>query len=222
MAQRSKVRAVAKRAGPARKYDSEKTKRDILATATKEFARDGYNGARIDAIAARTATTKRMIYYYFGSKEKLYVAVLEHQYARIRTHEAALNLGSLSPESAIRRLTEFTFNYDHANPDFVRLVAIENIHHARHLKMSKKIRSVNATVVDAIGDILARGRAQGSFNSRISAVDVHMLMSALCFFHVSNLHTFGAIFRRDFLASQVRRAHRKLVADFIVHRLKQP
>jgi AcrR family transcriptional regulator len=222
MAQRTAPRKAPARAAPGRRYDAEKTKRDILSTATKEFARDGYNGARIDAIAARTATTKRMIYYYFGSKEKLYIAVLEHQYARIRAHEAGLELDLLSPEDAIRRLTEATFDYDHANPDFVRLVAIENIHHARHLKMSKIIRSVNATIIDTIEQILARGRAQGVFNSRARAVDVHMLMSALCFFHVSNLHTFGAIFRRNFLSTQVRRTHRTLVADFIVHLLKQP
>jgi AcrR family transcriptional regulator len=221
MAGKARARVTAKKAAPARKYDPEKTKRDILATATKEFARDGYNGARIDAIAARTATTKRMIYYYFGSKEKLYIAVLEHQYARIRAHEAGLNLDLLSPETAIRRLAEATFDYDHANPDFVRLVAIENIHHARHLKMSKAIRSVNATIVDTIDDILERGRAERVFNGRIRAVDVHMLMSALCFFHVSNLHTFSAIFRRDFLSPVVRKAHRTLVADFIVHLLKQ-
>jgi AcrR family transcriptional regulator len=221
MVEKNKAKTAVRRATTPRKYDAEKTRRDILATATKEFARDGYNGARIDAIAARTATTKRMIYYYFGSKEKLYIAVLEHQYGRIRAHEADLRLDALPPETAIRALTEFTFDYDHANPDFVRLVAIENIHHARHLKMSKTIRSVNATIVDAIDDILRRGRAEGTFNSRVGAVDVHMLMSALCFFHVSNLHTFGAIFRRDFLSPQVRKAHRVLVADFIVHLLKQ-
>jgi len=190
---RSKSSTKPERRAGLRKYDPKKTKRDILSMATKEFAKHGFNGARIDAIAARTSTTKRMIYYYFGGKERLYIAVLEEQYTKIRACEAALRLDLLEPEQAIRRLTEFTFDYDHAHPDFVRLVAIENIHHARHLAKSTKIRGVNATVVETIDGILQRGRRKKIFAAGVSAVDVHMLMSALCFFHVSNLHTFGAI-----------------------------
>jgi AcrR family transcriptional regulator len=216
----SKTRRAGRGKPRARKYDPERTRRNILSVATKEFARDGYNGARIDAIAARTSTTKRMIYYYFGGKEALYIAVLERQYASIRAYEAGLELDSLAPEQAIRRLAEFTFDYDHAHPDFVRLVAIENIHHARHLAKSKSIRRVNATIVHTIESIIKRGRDEGVFRAKVRAVDVHMLMSALCFFHVSNLHTFGAIFQRDFLAPAVRATHRKMVADFIVHQLK--
>jgi AcrR family transcriptional regulator len=217
---RTVSRSGTKRAALSRKYDPQKTRDDILSVATKEFAKHGYNGARIDAIAARTSTTKRMIYYYFGGKERLYIAVLEREYARIRAYEAGLQLESLEPEQAIRRLTEFTFDYDHANPDFVRLVAIENIHHARHLAKSKEIRRVNATIVRTIETILTSGRRKGVFHASVRAVDVHMLMSALCFFHVSNLHTFGAIFRRDFLSPSVKRTHRKMVADFVVHFLK--
>lgn len=212
------VRPTSKATAPrSRKYDPEETKRDILAIATREFAKHGYNGARIDAIAARTSTTKRMIYYYFGGKEQLYIAALEQEYGKIRAAEEALHLERLEPEVAVRRLAEFTFDYDHANPDFVRLVSIENIHHARHLLKSTRIRKVNASIVDTIEAIMVRGRRQGVFNRNIRAVDVHMLMSALCFFHVSNLHTFGAIFRRDFLTPRVRKTHRKLVADFIAH-----
>jgi AcrR family transcriptional regulator len=218
---RTKAVTKATRAARLRKYDPEKTRRDILSVATKEFARHGFNGARIDAIAARTSTTKRMIYYYFGGKEALYIAVLEQEYAKIRSYEGRLELDLCEPEEAIRRLTEFTFDYDHAHPDFVRLVAIENIHHARHLAKSTKIRNVNATIVGTIEAILERGRRKRVFRGGVSAVDVHMVMSALCFFHVSNLHTFGAIFRRDFLSPKVRDTHKRLVADFIVHHLKR-
>jgi len=204
---------------PSRRYDAAKTRDDILAVATREFARNGLNGARVDAIAARTSTTKRMIYYYFGGKEQLYVAVLEAAYSRIREAEAELHLDHMEPVAAMRRLVQFTFDYDHANPDFVRLVAVENIHHARHLVKSRRIRDINAGIVSTIDGILRRGRRDGVFVARVSAVDVHMLMSALCFFHVSNLHTFGTIFRRDFLSPTLRRAHRKLAADFIIHLL---
>lgn len=217
---KSKPKPGAKRPARSRKYDPEESKRDILSVATKEFAKYGYNGARIDAIAAGTSTTKRMIYYYFGGKERLYIAVLEQEYTRIRSYESGLKLESLEPEQAIRRLTEFTFDYDHAHPDFVRLVAIENIHHARHLAKSSVIRGVNATIIETIDAIMKRGRRKGVFHTSVRAVDVHMLMSALCFFHVSNLHTFGAIFHRDFLSPSVRKTHKKMVADFVVHLLK--
>jgi AcrR family transcriptional regulator len=150
-----------------------------------------------------------MIYYYFGGKEALYIAVLEDQYTRIRESEAALGLGQMEPEQAIRRLAEFTFDYDHANPEFVRLVAVENIHHARHLSKSVRIRSVNSQIITTIDRILKRGRRQRIFHARVRAVDVHMLMSALCFFHVSNLHTFGTIFRRDFLDGNPGRSHHR-------------
>ena len=202
---------------PARKYDAAKTRRNILSVATGEFARQGFNGARIDAIAARTSTTKRMIYYYFGSKEQLYISVLEQEYANIRSEEARLQLELLEPEQAVRRLTEFTFDYDHAHPNFVRLVAIENIHHAKHLAKSTRIRDVNTSIVDTLERILARGRKAKTFRADVRAIDVHMLMSALCFFQVSNLYTFGTIFHRNFLSPAVRKAHKKLVADFIVH-----
>ena len=202
---------------PARKYDAAKTRRNILSVATGEFARQGFNGARIDAIAARTSTTKRMIYYYFGSKEQLYISVLEQEYANIRSEEARLQLELLEPEQAVRRLTEFTFDYDHAHPNFVRLVAIENIHHAKHLAKSTRIRDVNTSIVDTLERILARGRKAKTFRADVRAVDLHMLMSALCFFQVSNLYTFGTIFHRNFLSPAVRKAHKKLVADFIVH-----
>ncbi len=202
-----------------RTYDAPRTRENILAVARREFARDGFNGARVDAIAARTSTTKRMIYYYFGGKEQLYIAVLERAYAEIRAAEAALRLDVLPPDVAIRRLVEFTFDYDHANPDFVRLVSVENIHHARHLRKSSRIRVINKSIISTIEHILRRGRREGVFHARVSAIDVHMLMSALCFFHVSNLHTFGAIFRRNFLSTSLRRSHRKLAADFIIHLL---
>ena len=218
VARRTPAARVTRKPAP-RTYDAARTREDILSVATHEFARDGFNGARVDAIAARTSTTKRMIYYYFGGKEQLYIAVLEAAYARIRGAEAALQLDRMEPEAAIRRLVQFTFDYDHANPDFVRLVAVENIHHARHLAKSTRIRKINAGIIAMIDEILRRGRRAGTFHARVSAIDVHMLMSALCFFHVSNLHTFGRIFRRDFLSPKLRQSHRKLAADFIIHLL---
>jgi len=126
-----------------RKNNPEKTRQAILAAAVAEFADLGLTGARVDAIAERTHTSKRMIYYYFGSKEELYLAVLEKLYSNVRATEAELPLDSLPPLDAIRRLTEFTFEHHRSHDDFIRLVSIENIHRGHHLARSATISSLN-------------------------------------------------------------------------------
>src|SRR5262245_53498490 len=122
-----------------RKNDPEQTREDILVVATDEFATHGLAGARVDAIAEKTRTSKRMIYYDCGSKEGLYLAVLEQAYRKIRSLEADLHLSNLEPEEALRTLIASTFDHDEANKDFVRLVSIENIHHAAHMLRSEAI-----------------------------------------------------------------------------------
>ncbi|PWC54839.1 TetR family transcriptional regulator [Azospirillum sp. TSO22-1] len=202
-----------------RRNDPEGTKRDILAVATEEFATHGLSGARVDAIAERTRTTKRMIYYYFGSKEGLYIAVLEKAYGDIRAVEADLRLGDVSPEQAIRRLVEFTFDYEEAHPNFIRLVSIENIHHAEYIRQSETIRNLNVAVIDTIAGILRRGREAGVFRTEVEPVDLHMLISSFCFFRVSNRHTFGTIFRQDLGAPDLREKHRRMIGDAVVRYL---
>ena len=203
-----------------RKLDAGRSRADILAVARAEFVEHGLSGARVDAIAERTRTTKRMIYYYFGSKEGLYSAVLEQAYADIRTSEATLALEDLDPLAALRRLIEFTFDYEAAHPDFVRLIAIENIHQATYLKQLPMIRSVNANAIATLDSILTRGRQQGVFTRACSAVDVHLMISGLCFYRVSNRHTFEALFDCDLAAAEVRDRHKAMVADLIVGYLR--
>jgi AcrR family transcriptional regulator len=202
-----------------RKHDAERTKQDILKVATEEFATHGLSGARVDAIAERTRTTKRMLYYYFGSKEGLYAAVLEKAYAEIRGIESKLKLEALDPETAIRRLVEFTFEYEDNHPDFVRLISIENIHHAQYIAHSPTIQDVNARVIEILEVILLRGRKLGRFRAKVDAVDIHLMISALCFYRVSNRHTFSTIFRRDLAAPEVRQRHKRMIADTIVRYL---
>jgi AcrR family transcriptional regulator len=202
--------------GRPRKPDAERTRQEILAAARREFSDHGLSGARIDAIAARMRTNKRMIYYYFGSKEGLYLATLEQVYGEIRSVEQELDLERLTPSEAVRRIIEFTFDYHEAHPDFVRLVSIENIHRARHLARSERIRNMNVTVIQTLGGILRRGRRAGSFGSDIDPVDLHMLISAFCFYRVSNRHTFRTLFGRDFAAPAQRKRHKRMIGDAIV------
>ena len=211
-------------AGRPRRIGDDKTslhsRDDILRVATDEFARSGLSGARVDAIAERTRTSKRMIYYHFGSKEALYLAVLEKAYADIRSFEKAHAISALPPEAALRYLIELTFDYDEAHPDFIRLVSIENIHRAKHMKSSAAIRSLNISVIDVLRDILDRGRRQGVFHGAVDAIDVHMLISSFCFFRISNQYTFGVAFGRDLTAPETRQRHKALIVEAVLRLLK--
>ncbi len=199
-----------------RKRDATQTRLEILDVATREFAAEGFMGARVDRIAAQTRTTKRMIYYYFGGKEQLFVAVLERAYAGIREAEQEIDVDHLDPVAAIRRLAQLTFDHHEANPDFIRLVSIENIHRAEHLARSDGIGSLNNPAIDLITRILGRGRASGAFTREVDAVDVHMMISAFCVFRIVNRHTFGAIFDRDLVSPSMREHYREMLADMVV------
>ena len=179
-----------------RTNDPARTMTEIIEVATHEFADKGLAGARIDAIAAATRTSKRMIYYYFGSKDGLYLAVLEEAYRRMRSIEADLHLDDLGPVEALRRLVEFTYDHHRDNEDFIRLVMSENIHRAEYLRQSKGIRQLNVRAIDAIRGVYDRGVGQGLFRPGLDPLDIHAVISALTVFNVSNRYTFGTIFDR--------------------------
>lgn len=202
-----------------RRRDAVRTRADLLAVATAEFADHGFSGARVDEIAARTRTTKRMIYYYFGSKRGLYLAVLEHAYAGIRALETELEVDHLDPARAMRALAELAFDHHESHPDFVRLVAIENIHRAEHLRQSEALAGLAAPAVDVLGGILERGRVAGLFRTDVDALDVHMVISAFCIFRTANQHTFQAVFDRDLLDPDRREHYRRMVGDLVVEYL---
>ncbi len=193
----------------------------IIKAAIDEFASRGFKGASMDAIAARTHTTRALINYYFGSKEKVYLAVLEHVYAEIREAESRLDLVHLQPAEAIRRVVEFTFNYYLEHEGFVRLVVAENQAKGRHLKKSRAMRSLNRTIIDTLGSIIARGRADGSFRPDVDPVDIHMAIAALGMFNVTNQHTFAAIFQREMGAKGNVGRRRELVTDVVLSYLRK-
>ncbi|MGP4017674.1 TetR/AcrR family transcriptional regulator [Saccharopolyspora sp. 5N708] len=199
-----------------RHRDADRTRAEILDVATEEFADKGYAGARVDEIAARTSTTKRMIYYYFGGKEQLYLAVLENAYSVIRGIESEADVEGLDPVEAIRRLAELTFDHHESHPDFLRLVSIENIHRAEHLTKSDLLPGLANPAVEVLGRILERGRASGQFRDDVDALDVHMVISSFCVFRTANRYTFQAIFQRDMLAPDRRDHYRKMLGDLVL------
>ncbi len=202
--------------GPGRTNDPERTRADILEVATREFAEKGLAGARIDVIAEAMRTSKRMIYYYFGSKEALYIAVLEEAYRRMREIEAGLQLDDLPPEDALRKLVGFTVDYQHAHPDFIRLVMTENIHRGAYLAQSQAIHDLNVPAIEGLRRVLERGREAGVFRAGIDPVDVHMSISALSVFNVANRHTFSLIFDRDMDSTSALIARRDSIVEMIV------
>src|SRR5689334_12450484 len=166
------------RAAPERTRDRDRTRAEILAVATEEFSEHGYSGARVDEIAERTRTTKRMLYYYFESKEGLYAEVLTTAYAEIRAKERAIDVESLDPLAAIRRVAELTFDNHEAHPVFIRMVAIENIHRAEHLAELPDLAELGSPALGVIDTVLARGRAAGIFTRDVDALDVFMIISS--------------------------------------------
>jgi AcrR family transcriptional regulator len=212
---------MARMADGGRKPDAARTRADILDAARAEFTDHGLSGARVDAIAEKTRTTKRMIYYYFGSKEGLYAAVLEQAYSAIRTDEASLCLDALVPDEALRRVIEFTFDYHEDHADFVRLVAVENIHQGQYVTQIKAIKTVNEIGLKTLDEILREGFARGIFRRRSEALDIHLMISGLCFHRVSNRYTFEAAFGCDLSAEDIRSRHRRMMVDAVLGYLKQ-
>lgn len=195
---------------------SELTRQNILDIATEEFVANGLSGARVDAIAERTRTSKRMIYYYFGGKQGLYSAVLEKAYMGIRTEEAQLGLKHVPPRDALRRLIEITFEYDETHTNFVRLVSIENVHRAKYLSKLPSIRQINESAIKTLEDILQRGQKAGEFRRDIVALDVHLLISAFCFFRISNRYTFEALFDDGMYEPAMRDRHRQMIVEAVL------
>ncbi len=209
------------KAAPGRVNDPEGTKRNIIEVATKEFADNGLSGARIDEIAAKTKSSKRMIYYYFGDKDGLYLKVLEHAYSKVRTTETTLDLQELPPLQALQKLARFTFDHHNDNEDFIRLVMIENIHHGEFLAKSQMIQKLNVTAIDAVRDIYRRGVDDGVFREGLDPIELHWQISALCFFNVSNRATFSKIFKRDLGSRKSLASLREAVVEMIVRHVRK-
>ncbi|KOV92134.1 TetR/AcrR family transcriptional regulator [Streptomyces sp. NRRL B-3648] len=196
--------------------DAARTKAEILDVATQEFARAGYDGARVDEIAARTRTTKRMIYYYFGGKEQLFTAVLERAYGVIRDAEQRLDVEYPDPVAAIRRLAELTFDHHERHPDFIRLVSIGNIHGAEHVAASEELGRLGSPALEVIRRILAAGQQSGLFRAGVDAVDLHAVITSFCFLRVAGRQTFGALFGRDLVDPARREHYRTMLGDMVI------
>ena len=202
--------------------DADATRAKILNVAIQEFARSGLSGARIDEIAAETGSNKGMIYYYFGGKEGLYVAALEESYKRFREIESSFHLEDLPPVQALRQLVISTFDYHATHSNFIRLVMTENIHKGEHIRKIPQLRAINRPAIGLLERLCKRGVVEGVFRADLDPVDLHMSISALSFYNVSNQHTFSFIFDRDLKSPKVHAARREAVVDMILRYVRAP
>jgi len=201
--------------------DANRTRERLLEAARIEFWKHGYEGARIERIAKRARANIRMIYHYFGSKEKLYLGVMESIYIRVREPEAALDLRHLEPLEAIARLVEFTFDHLVANPDFVSLVMNENLMRGRFVRKSSRVPQLAQPLVESVADVLERGRRSGVFEVDVDPVQLYVTILALCFVHLSNRHTLSSMFQRDLGDSAWLAERRDHVRDVVLSYLTQ-
>lgn len=183
-----------------RTRDADRTQQAILRAAMAEFHALGLGGARMENIAERAGVNKRLIYYYFGSKEALFLAALETTYADIREAERELRLASLTPAEGVRRLVGFTWQHYLDHPEFLTLLNSENLHRAKHLKQSKRVREMNSPLVQMLGDMLERGRLDGSFRGGVDPVHLYISIAGLAYFYLSNNPTLSTIFGRDLMS----------------------
>lgn len=199
-----------------RSRNADRSQQAILDAARDEFSQHGLAGARVDRIAERADVNKRLIYYYFGNKDELFLAVLEGVYADIRAAEQKLHLLDLEPPEAVRRLTEFTWNYYLEHPEFITLLNSANLHQARHLRKSSRVREMNSPLIQTLGDILERGRKDGIFRGGIDPVQLYISIAALAYFYLSNNHTLSAIFGRDLMSRKAHAERRSHIGDVIL------
>ena len=196
--------------------DADRSQSTILAAARDEFAEYGLGGARMDRIAERAGLNKRLIYYYFEDKEKLFQAVLEQAYRDIREQEMGLHLLDLEPPAAVRRLIEFTWDYYLAHPEFMTLLNSANLHKARHLEGSKRARELNSPLVETLAAVLERGRREGHFRGGVDPVQLYVSIAGLSYFYLSNNYTLSAIFGRDLMVAKARNERLSHMSDVIL------
>lgn len=198
----TKTRTSAKRAPSARRpgvreQAAQTTRDNILRAATKVFARYGYEGGSVEKISKAAKSFDRMIYYYFGSKEGLFIEVLEETYKRMNDAESQLKLDVGNPVDALQDVIRFVVGYYRKNPEFITLLNTENLHKGKHISKSMRAREYSSPAIEVIRRVLESGQDQGIFRPDILARDVYLLIAATGYFYMSNRHTLSAFLGED-------------------------
>ncbi|HXE49803.1 MAG TPA: TetR/AcrR family transcriptional regulator [Ramlibacter sp.] len=214
------LRIPARRAKAPPLRDAERTREQILGAAAKEFADSGLGGARVDRIAAQADVNVRMLYYYFSSKDDLFLAVLERAYQVIGEAEKGLELDQAEPMEGVRRLVEFTWRFQLSHPEFIRLLNSENLHQGRHLARSAAIAQLRSPLLEMIGRLLERGGNAGVFRRDVDPIRFYIMIASLSCFYLSNRYTLSAIFGRNLMAPRQRAAHLAFMIEVVLGYLR--
>ncbi|MGH8740198.1 MAG: TetR/AcrR family transcriptional regulator [Burkholderiales bacterium] len=201
--------------------DPGRTRARILEAASQEFARYGLGGARVDRIAVRAGANKRMLYYYFGDKDGLFLASLEQSYARIRSAERTLDLEHRDPREALKRLVKFTWKYFLEHPEFLTLLNSENLHKGRHVRKSRRVPEMHSTLVETLRTVLRRGEAQGLFRKGVDPVQLYISIAGEGYFYLSNRYTLSRIFERDLMAPRALAGRARHITQMILNALRR-
>lgn len=199
-----------------RAQQADQTRARILQAAITVFTRDGYSGGRIEKISAEAESNDRMIYYYFGSKEKLFVKVLEHTYEQFNRAESLLSLDPSTPEQTLRQLVAFVWDYYVSHPEFVAILSIENLHKGRHARQSGELRRLSGEAVGVLRPIIDAGQAQGLFRQDLDIKHVYLMIASLCYFYNSNLHTLSSFLGQDMGAEGERTGWLAFIQDLVM------
>ncbi|PXW28369.1 TetR/AcrR family transcriptional regulator [Paraburkholderia caballeronis] len=214
----AKADADASAAAPTRRQQlAAKTRERMLKIAIREFAEKGFSGARVETIARRSKLNIRMIYHYFGGKEKLYVEVLEHVLAKLREAELAVSLDehAVDPVAGIQQLYDFTEEHFSTHPELLSLLSWENLHRARYLKTSKRIPAMSSPVLDKLHTLIRRGETGGTLRRGIDPLHLYVTLVSLAYFHKSNAHTISRMFDTEMLAPAWQAAHKAQAHELV-------
>lgn len=208
-----------KRPAKVRRRNAAMTRARILEAAKHEFAAQGLKDARIEDVAKRAGANRRMIYYYFGSKDALYLAALEGVYAELMNEERKIDVDNLSPAAAVTEIVRLKIEHYAQHPEFISFLNMENLYGARHLRHSKRIADFKAPLTDILARVLKRGQRSGLFRSDIDPVDLYISICALGYLYFSNKHTLGVIFGRDLTAPPAVKRRKDTITDMIMRYL---
>jgi TetR/AcrR family transcriptional regulator, upper aerobic nicotinate degradation pathway regulator len=199
-----------------RERSAQATRDSILRAAIRVFAKHGFSGGSIEKISKSARSVDRMIYYYFGNKEGLFVAVIEEIYRRFNVAESALTLDPAAPVEALQAMIRFVIHYYRDHPEFVSLLNSENLHRGKHIAKSLRAREYSSPAVGTTERILRSGIGTGVFRPEISARDLYLLIAAAGYFHQSNRFTLSAFLGEDLEAPAALDRWESFVIDMVL------
>jgi AcrR family transcriptional regulator len=199
-----------------RELAAQATRDNILRAATKVFAKHGYDGGSVEQISKAAKSYDRMIYYYFGSKEGLFIAVLEETYRRFNEAESALQLDVARPVESLQQVILFIVRYYRTNPEFVTLLNSENLHRGKHIAKSLRAREYSSHAIGILDQILASGAARGVFRANVAARDLYLMIAALGYFYQSNRFTLSAFLGENLEAPEALAHWEAFVTDSVM------